>query len=335
MRGPRLGLVGAGDAGRHHARALGALHDEGVLQFRALAGRDRARAAAALAELGAPAGAVAHGGLDELLASGGCDAVILATPDGLHAEQVRACAAAGVHVLCEKPLALSSASAAAATAAARAAGVVLAVGYHLRHHAGHVLLRARLDELVGVPRAIDVRWAWPDPAVDGWRARGDGARWWSLAALGTHAVDLALWLTGAAPHDARILTTPPAGVDLAAEIVLRLRRPGAGATDLLAHVACAVTHRETPRLLIAGDAGEVEALGTLGARGEGTITVRGGRAAPELLSFTPADPYLAQLRAFVARIAAGDTAPDPLPVTNLEILERGREPGTAPPASNT
>jgi predicted dehydrogenase len=319
----RIALVGTGDAGRHHARALVALHAEGAVDFAAITSRDLTRADATLAALAAPPTTRAFADLDSLLVSAAIDAVILATPDGLHAEQAQTALAAGKHVLCEKPLALSSSDARRTVGAARATGRLLTVGYHLRHHAGHVAMRARLAELVGNVQAIDVRWAWPDPSRDGWRARGHAARWWSLAALGTHAIDLALWLAGTGaetetetPLRVRALTTPPdAPVDHAAEVVLHLP------SGVLAHIYCAITHRETPRLLVTGDAGEIECIATLGARGDGSITHRRGRDAPTPVAFTPIDPYLAQLRDFARRITAGDTHPDVAALHNLEVLE--------------
>ncbi len=58
------------------------------------------------AEVAAETGAQALDGIDELLSSD-LQAVYIATPAYLHAEQVRACAEAGKHVLCEKPLGMS------------------------------------------------------------------------------------------------------------------------------------------------------------------------------------------------------------------------------------
>ena len=80
--------------------------------------------------------------------------------------------------------------------AARRAKRALAVGYQLRHHAAHAQAKRELRERVGELVRIEARWAWPDPATQGWRARGQGARYWSLAALGTHLIDLALWYAG-------------------------------------------------------------------------------------------------------------------------------------------
>jgi predicted dehydrogenase len=301
----RVGLLGLGDAGRHHARALTAAQAEGLLAWTALGVRDVAKAPGELAAR------VVSG--DALLAGGLCDAVIIATPDGLHFEHARRAIAAGLHVLVEKPLALEVDQ---AEALVRAAGDrVLQVGYQLRHHAGHQLVRARLPALVGRLHTIHVRWAWPDPAIDGWRAHGQDARWWSLAALGTHALDLALWFADAGVTDVAALCEPASGIDRMAEVSLRF------ATGALAHVSVAVTHRAEPSLVLAGDAGEVACADTLGARGAGTIVHRANREARDL-AFTAEDPYLRQLRAFVGRCAGDDPRVDPQAVANVALLHR-------------
>jgi predicted dehydrogenase len=218
-------------------------------------------------------------------------------------------------VLVEKPIALAVPHAEDLVADARAADRVLAVGYHLRHHAGHALVHARRAELVGTIRSIFIRWAWPDPAVDGWRARGETATWWSLAALGTHGIDLALWLVDEPVTDVACVREPATGTDRAAELSLRF------ASGALAHVSCAVSHRATSIVAIAGDAGEVEARGTLGARGAGAIERRseGGR---DELAFSPADPYLRQLRVFADRCTGAAPRIDPHAIANLAVLAR-------------
>jgi len=313
----RVALVGLGDAGRHHARALAALSREAVASWTAVVGRDAARLAGARAELAVPDAVASFASLDALLDARVCDAVVLATPDGVHAAQVERAAAAGVHVLVEKPLALTRDDGARALEGAAAAGVRVRVGYHLRHHAAHAMVRARREELVGAVRHVSVQWAWPDPATSGWRARGEGARCWALAALGTHAIDLAAWLGGAAvARVAAVLDRNDAGVDRAADLSLALD------SGALAHVAVAVTHRAVSRVHLAGDAGEVELVGTLGARGTGEVRHRAGRGEPQALAYEPVDPYLAQLRAFVAADAAEDEAHAAEALANLDVLDR-------------
>ena len=72
---------------------------------------------------------------EDVLADPAIDAVCLATPHTRHRAQVEAAAAAGKHVYCEKPFALSKADAQAALAAVRRAGVALGVGQNMRFKA--------------------------------------------------------------------------------------------------------------------------------------------------------------------------------------------------------
>lgn len=310
----RVAIYGLGDAGGLHARAL--VDAPAGVAWTAIAGRDDAGVAAFRARHGVPPAVRGFGSLDALLAADAADAVVIATPDHLHVAHARACLTAGRHVLVEKPLAATTAEAAALVELAAARGRGLGVGYHLRHHAGHRRLRAELDARVGAVRHVAVSWAWPDPAVDGWRARGDGGRLWSLAALGTHALDLVAWLAGPIARVAAI-AEPPGGVDRAAVVSLGL---ASGAT---ATVACAVTHRALSRVIVAGERGEVEAVGTLGAHGGGALWHRPAapRGAVEPVAFTPVDPYRAQLAAFAAAVAAG-AAPTDDPVGNVDLLAR-------------
>jgi predicted dehydrogenase len=67
--------------------------------------------------------------LDELLADGDIEAVVLATPASLHAEHARAALESGKHVLVEKPLALTTADCDALIATAEDAGRILMVGH--------------------------------------------------------------------------------------------------------------------------------------------------------------------------------------------------------------
>ena len=308
----RVGLLGVGDAGTHHARALIAAHADDI-RWTAVGARDIAKATAKCRELGMTE-ATRVVSTDELLAGGLCDAVIIATPDGMHFDHANAALRNSMHVLVEKPLALTMIHASDLVAAAREHDRVLQVGYHLRHHAGHIAVHARLGELVGNLRTIYARWAWPDPAVDGWRAHGEGARWWSLAALGTHAIDLALWFAGAPVTEAISLREPPQGIDRAAEVTLRF------STGVLAHISVAVTHRAASLLTLTGDAGELICQATLGARGAGTITRV--TTTTESIAFTAENPYLRQLRAFAARCASPEMRIDAHAITNLELLHR-------------
>jgi predicted dehydrogenase len=315
----RVALLGIGDAGRHHARALRTLHAAGALRWAAACGRDAAQAASFCAAEGAPAETTAHGDLAAMLRDTPLDAVIIATPDGLHAEHAAAALSRGLHVLVEKPLALELADVRALLAAAQGASRTLAVGYQLRHHAAHRLAREELRARVGELLRVEARWAWPDPATQGWRARAVCARYWALAALGTHLVDLALWFAGETRVE-RVAADVRRrdGVDVAVDATLRL------ANGVVALLGADVTYRATPRLALVGTAGELELLGTLGARGAGTLAHRTPRGETTAIAFTPVDPYLAQLEAFVRDARAGapaDTAGEAA-LADVELLAR-------------
>lgn len=71
--------------------------------------------------------------LSDALCRPGIDAVILTTPHSLHTMQILACAAAGKHVFCEKPLALTRADALLSVHACEQAGVVLGIGHERRY----------------------------------------------------------------------------------------------------------------------------------------------------------------------------------------------------------
>ncbi|MEM6761262.1 MAG: Gfo/Idh/MocA family oxidoreductase [Pseudomonadota bacterium] len=96
-------------------------------------------------EMVAAGGITPFADLGAVLALDEVDAVILTTPNLLHEEQVIACANAGKHVFCEKPLALTAASARRAVAAVTAAGVQLGIGHERRFEPALAELKAAID----------------------------------------------------------------------------------------------------------------------------------------------------------------------------------------------
>ena len=71
---------------------------------------------------------------EEIIADSTIDAVVLVTPNSIHAAQTIAAAEQGKHVFCEKPFSLTGADAIAAVAAIEKAGVTLGIGYNRRFH---------------------------------------------------------------------------------------------------------------------------------------------------------------------------------------------------------
>ena len=129
MKTLNWGLIGAGDIARK--RIAPALRDSPNCRFVAVS-----RGRAALAEEFAREFGAKKWFADwkELLADDETQAVYIATPVFLHAEQTIKAAEAGKHVLCEKPMALSVAECDRMMAACRASGVRLGVAYYRRFY---------------------------------------------------------------------------------------------------------------------------------------------------------------------------------------------------------
>jgi predicted dehydrogenase len=190
-------VVGTGFIGAVHLGTLRRLGIPivGVLGSSAARGAERARA------LGV---AKAYGSLDELLADPAVHVVHVTSPNVAHYGQVKAILAAGKHVICEKPLAMTSVQSAEMVAMARASGKVAAVCYNTRfyplnQHAHGMMKAGELGDLRLITGhfhqdwlAKDTDWNWRLEAAEGGPLR-------SVSDIGTHWVDLTNFVTGQKP----------------------------------------------------------------------------------------------------------------------------------------
>jgi len=116
---------------------------------------------------------VAHAtsSVEELVNRADIDAVYVSTTNELHRDQALAAVAAGKHVLCEKPLAMSLADAREMVAAAKARGVVMGTNHHLRNAATHRAMREAIQQgRIGKPLFARVFHAvYLPPHLQGWR----------------------------------------------------------------------------------------------------------------------------------------------------------------------
>ncbi|MCE5207328.1 MAG: Gfo/Idh/MocA family oxidoreductase [Chloroflexi bacterium] len=135
--------------------------------------------------------------LDDLLSDGGADALVVGTPNALHAPQTMAALRHGMHVLVEKPMALNASEANAMWAASVESGALLMLAHNWRFHEEVKWLRAqiqsgRLGDIVRT-HGFSIHMDW---GPSGWFTRKDLAGGGALADMGVHAIDTARFLLG-------------------------------------------------------------------------------------------------------------------------------------------
>ncbi|MBL9128607.1 MAG: inositol 2-dehydrogenase [Verrucomicrobiales bacterium] len=147
-----LGVIGAGRIGRLHAANL--RHRLPGAQVAMVTDALSAAAESCATQLGIPS----HGtDYRALLDRRDIDAVVICSPTDTHTEIIRAAAAAGKHVFCEKPIDVDLARIDAAIAATRSAGVLFQVGFNRRFDANFQRIRrAVVDGEIGTPHQVHI-----------------------------------------------------------------------------------------------------------------------------------------------------------------------------------
>ncbi len=191
----RLGIAGLGRSGWNiHAQSLQLLPEH--FEVAAVADGQAARCEEARRALGC----AVYEDVESLLGHPGLDAVVIATPNTLHARHVIAAFEHGLHVVAEKPMAMNLTEADGMIAAAERAGRVLAPFQNRRFEAGYL----KVLELIrggALGRVVQVRMCWHQ-FTRRWdwqvvRERGGGL----LNVNGTHLVDQAIQFFGPGPID--------------------------------------------------------------------------------------------------------------------------------------
>jgi predicted dehydrogenase len=130
------------------------------------------------------------------------EAVVLATPHSMHTAQIAAAVAAGKHVFCEKPLALTKAEAERSVALCRDAGLVLGMGHERRWEPPVAEMLEMADAgTLGRIHQIEANFS-HDKFLsldrNNWRLKADQAPAGGMTATGIHLLDLSVRLLGAA-----------------------------------------------------------------------------------------------------------------------------------------
>src|SRR5262245_39654387 len=190
----RAAVIGTGFIGTVHVEALRRI---GV-QVRGVLGSTPERGAARAAALGVDH---AYPSLEAILDDPEDDVVHVTAPNHLHVPQARAILAAGKHVVCEKPLAMTAAESAGLVEDAARSGLVNAVNFNIRFYPLHQHVR----ELIADGGLGDVRFVtghyfqdWLLLDTDwNWRLEPDkGGSLRAVGDIGSHWIDLTQFLTG-------------------------------------------------------------------------------------------------------------------------------------------
>jgi predicted dehydrogenase len=202
MAALNIGLIGTGFMGKAHALAFGAVRavmgDVPKVHLHTLCDTPADKAAAMADQFGF---ANATDNWRAMVADPAIDIISITTPNGLHRDMALAALAAGKHVWCEKPMALTLAEAEEMAAAAGVAGKVTLLGYnYIRNpaiaHAERLVAAGRIGRVVHFRGWVDEDYqADPDLAWT-WRATLAQAGLGTLGDLGCHLVSMMLRLMG-------------------------------------------------------------------------------------------------------------------------------------------
>jgi len=237
------------------------------------------------------------------------DAIVLATPHSLHRDQVIACAAAGKHVFCEKPLALKRLHARDMIEACAKAGIVLAVGHNRRFWPAMTALRALVRSgALGTVLHLEGHNSneHAKAITEGWRLSPEESPLGGLTGAGLHVLDAFVSLRGPVRRVKAQFLSREAGPPTLDTTSLMLEFED-GCSGTLSTV------RASPfywRVHVFGTEASAEVLG------ETSLVLRKSGAPPQHCAYEPLDAVRAELESFVDAIE-GVAA---FPVAASEVL---------------
>jgi UDP-N-acetylglucosamine 3-dehydrogenase len=308
--GLRIGVIGVGVMGSNHARVLAEL--PGV-KLVGVADPDRKRCDQVARSLGC----ASFSDAGELMRRG-VDAVTIAAPTHLHRDIATDCAARGIHVMVEKPIASTIEESRAIVAAARRAGVTLMVGHVERFNpAVQSIKRAIKDQDI---LSIAITRVGPFPP----RMSNVGV----VIDLAVHDIDLIRWFT-----DSEIVEIQPQTSSAVAEredIALLQFRTASGVlahinTNWLTPFKARTIHIATRDKYLIADLLTLQVTECFGFQPDGSYSMRH-------LSVGYAEPLRSELVAFVGAIRSGETpaVTGEEAVASLEIATRCLEARAMP-----
>jgi 1,5-anhydro-D-fructose reductase (1,5-anhydro-D-mannitol-forming) len=243
----------------------------------------------------------------KMLADPAVQAVYIATPNALHADQVIAAAKAGKQVLCDKPLALTVTDARRCVEECRIAGVRLGITFQTRYY-DRIADAAKLvrDGEIGNVTVAEVTMSAGRNLPRGWRTDPALAGLGTLNNIGVHAFDLLRYLLGCEVSEVVAMTDAEPGyrIETTALVLLRF----ASGTIAYVNANQSVPHSRDD-IVLYGSRGRILGRNLSRPDREGTLSIvtsAGERTFPARTS----DGYLRVIEAF-ADAVAHDRDPDP------------------------
>jgi len=327
-RSVRFAVIGQGYFAQ--AAVLPAFGQATGCELRAIFSKDETKLRALRRKYGVAA-ALGYDQYDDYLAAGEVDAIYIALPNDMHADYTVRAARAGVHVLCEKPIATSSRDAERMIAACADNDVKLMVAYRLHFESAtlNAIERVRRGR-IGRPRFISTTFAMQveNDNIRTRRARGGGP----LLDLGIYCVNAARAFFRAEPTEVAAISATVRGdrrfKEIDEQVMAVLRFPG----ERLAQLVCSFGAYDHSSLVVIGDKGRL-CLDPAYEYASGLtveMEVAGGRA--QRKTFPKRDQIAAELIAFARCIREGR---DPEPsgeegladIRVLEAIQRSTESG--------
>jgi len=293
MAAVQFGIIACSSVARR--RFLPALTRANGAQLAHIGSRDAARAESCAREFSSPK----HGSYEAVLADPEVNAVYISTPPTLHAEWVRKAAAAGKHVLCEKPAFCNGEEARQTVAVCRAAGVRLLEGYAFKYHPQHALVNSLIRAArIGAPRYFSAEFTYPRPTRDDIRLQSDLAGGVFHDSAG-YPVAAALMQMPGAPISVSCEQSRDATLEVDDSVAIILKF----SSGEIAHLYAAFGVNYRSRYAIAGTLGrvEVERAFAVPTDKSATVTVE-TNAGGEIILIEPADQFRLMIEDFCATI---------------------------------
>lgn len=194
---------------------------------------------------------------EAMLAEGGLDAAVVATPHHLHAPMGIACLEAGLHTFIEKPIANTAADADRLVNLAASKSLTLGIGHNYRTFPGNVAMKRLVDELGDIHRVL---WQWIDTRPETYYDRDIWRSTWAHAGGGvllnqtSHDLDLLCWMLGEPVEVSSIIGNWGHRFEVEDTAIANIRFKGGA----VANVQLSICDRPLNYRQVSGDNGTVE-----------------------------------------------------------------------------